>query len=651
MIEFGIVEIKHIYGKNVNRNLTATQQDYAVFLPATSGFYSTFVGKQRYGNYVDPVRIPKSFKSGVEGLNYLEPEKGEFYYRWCLYSAGHANLDLTKFDESEDMFRNRDRSTSWVLGDSGGFQIGKGVWEGEWRDPTSAVVHATMADCVSKGIETVPLLDNDGNPTYDKKGNPKTTKVNHVKLYQARLDAAQKKREQVLAWMDALMDYGMVLDIPAWVERSPAGKLATGITSYDEAVDATIYNNEYFMKHRTGNCKFLNVLQGETHTQADDWYSKMKDFCDPAIYPDNHFNGWSMGGQNMCDAGLVLRRVVALKFDNLLQEDKHDWMHFLGTSKLEWACFLTDIQRAVRKYVNPKFTISYDCASPFLATANGQVYVTTEVDDRSKWVYRMVPSVDNKKYAQDSRLFKDAVIQDGIFNVFDPSPLIDQVEIKDICIYSHGVPNWAAVNNDKVNHSKLFTEPVYLNDPKYWLTLGDANKINKIGKTSWDSFSYAILMGHNVWSHVNAVQKANEAYDNGIIPRMLVNEIHQFKLVKDVIDEIIACPDQTAAIKMINEYNRMWQGIPGTRGNTGKNIVNIETTTTTNYVAESIITEKVEKLRKLELTEFKSTANSLFEFDDNDITLDVDTDDIEFTEEDELNLSNLEDSIKHEKTV
>ena len=28
---------------------------------------------------------------------------------------------------------------------------------------------------------------------------------------------AQKKREQVLTWMDAYMDYGMILDIPAWV--------------------------------------------------------------------------------------------------------------------------------------------------------------------------------------------------------------------------------------------------------------------------------------------------------------------------------------------------------------------------------------------------------------------------------------------------
>ena len=28
------------------------------------------------------------------------------------------------------------------------------------------------------------------------------------------------------------------------------------------------------------------------------------------------------------------------------------------------------------------------------------------------------------------------------------------------------------------------------------------NKIGKEGKTSWDSFSYAIMMGHNVWMHI-----------------------------------------------------------------------------------------------------------------------------------------------------
>ena len=110
----------------MNFNLTEAQKDYAHFLPATSGFYATFIGKQMSTDYVDPSRIPSNFNHGVESLNYLNPNEGQFQYKWCLYSAGHADLDLSKESPKEDMFRKRDRSTSWVLGDSGGFQIGKG---------------------------------------------------------------------------------------------------------------------------------------------------------------------------------------------------------------------------------------------------------------------------------------------------------------------------------------------------------------------------------------------------------------------------------------------------------------------------------------------------------------------------------------------
>jgi hypothetical protein len=499
----------------MNKNLTATQNDYAVFLPATSGFYATFIGKQRYNNYVDPARIPQAWGAGMESLNYLEPEKGEFYYKWCLYSAGHANLDLNKTDEGEDMFRNRDRSTSWVLGDSGGFQIGKGVWPADWKDP----------NC------------------------PK----------------AQKKREQVLKWMDTLMDYGMCLDIPAWVARSPAGRAATGINSYDEAVQGTYINNDYFINNRTGACKFLNVLQGENHADAEDWYQRMKKYCDTSIYGDKAFNGWAMGGQNMCDIHLVLKRLVALRFDGLLEKGQHDWMHFLGTSKLEWATLLTDIQRAVRKYHNENFTISFDCASPFLATANGQIYIQTETEDRTKWVYRMVPSADDKKYASDTRLFKDAVIQDGIFKNFESSPLIDQVQMKDVCIYGAGTPKPGVTNPDPMN-------------PNDWLVEPDKNKLGKVSnRTSWDSFSYAIQMGHNVWSHINAVQTANQKYDTNVVPAMLVQEKFDRIYFRDVVDAIFAANNRADADAIIESFDKFWQAIIGTRGATGKKTVNAST--------------------------------------------------------------------------
>ena len=474
-------------------NLTAKQKDYAVFLPALSGFYATYVGKQRHDpNYVDPARIPADFENGIEGLNWLNPDAAYFPYQWALYSAGHAELDVNKHSPKEDMVRNRDRSKSFILGDSGGFQIGKGVWEGDWKNP----------NC------------------------PK----------------AQKKRELVLTWMDAYMDRGMILDIPAWVARSPAGRAATGINTYMEAVQGTYINNDYFMKNRTGACKFLNVLQGENHADADDWYDRMKKYCDPKQYAQP-FEGWAMGGQNMCDVHLVLRRLVELRFDGLLEKGLHDWMHFLGTSKLEWACLLTDIQRAVRKYHNEQFTISFDCASPFLASANGQIYIQTEITDREKWVYRMVPSVDDKKYSTDSRRFRDAVLQDNLFANFTDSPVSERCTIKDVCIYKPG----------------------------------DLNKIGKEGRTSWDSFSYAIQMGHNVWSHLTAVQEANRQYDQGIVPRMLVQENFERIYFRQVVDEIFATSDKGKALDLIEKHSKFWMSIIGTRGATGKKTVNAST--------------------------------------------------------------------------
>ena len=505
----------------INEDLTATQKDYAHFLPALSGFYATYVGKQRFDEYVDKSRIPSNFRNGIESLNYLNPNQGQFKYRWSLYSAGHAELDINKHSPKEDMIRNRDRDYSWVLGDSGGFQIGKGVWEGDWKDPSC----------------------------------PK----------------AQKKRDGVLRWMDEYMDYGMILDIPAWVARSPAGAKATGISTYGEAVTATRINNDYWMRNRNGNCKFLNVLQGETHEDADDWYDQMKDYCDPKKYPNDHFNGWSMGGQNMCDVHLVLRRIIELRYDGLLEKGIHDVMHFLGTSKLEWATLLTDVQRAIRKHHNENFMATFDCASPFLATANGQIYIQNETPDRGKWTYRMVPSVDQLKYATDTRGFRDAVLQDGIFKNFQDSPLTDGLLINDICTYAKG-------DRNKIGVPKVSAGEVELDKHDQPVLDNQGNPIvRKKDSTSWDSFSYAIQMGHNVWSHINAVQEANRQYDAGIVPNMLVQERFDRLFFRDIVEEIFATSSKDRALALIDEHSKFWMGIPGTRGAIGKKTVNSAT--------------------------------------------------------------------------
>jgi hypothetical protein len=151
----------------------------------------------------------------------------------------------------------------------------------------------------------------------------------------------------------------------------------------------------------------------------------------------------------------------------------------------------------------------------------------------------MVPSVDDKKYATDNRIFRDAVISDGVFKNFEDSPLTAELKVSDICTYAPG----------------------------------DLNKIGKEGKTSWDSFSYAIQMGHNVWSHINAVQEANRQYDNNIVPNMLVQEKHDRVFFRDVVEEIFSKSTKEESFQVIKDHEKFFMSIRGTRGYTGKNII------------------------------------------------------------------------------
>jgi hypothetical protein len=229
--------------------------------------------------------------------------------------------------------------------------------------------------------------------------------------------------------------------------------------------------------------------------------------------------------------------------DGLLEKGKHDWIHFLGTSKLEWAVFLTDIQNGIRKYYNENVDVSFDCASPFLATANGLVYTCNRYEDRGKWTYKMEDTADDKKYHSDNRTFRDAVLQDGIHTEFEDSAISGRLTVSDVCTYSPTC----------------------------------TNKLGKVGRTSWDSFSYLLLMAHNVHRHVEAVQEANRLYKSRTaIPDMLVHETFNRVYIADLVNEILSAP-YGKAMQLIKENDRYLSEVIGTGVNAGKKELNSKT--------------------------------------------------------------------------
>jgi hypothetical protein len=403
-------------------------------------------------------------------MNFLNEEQGYFTYKYGLYSAGHAQLDLTKSLTQESMIQDRDRNKTLILGDSGGFQIGKGVLKFDWLD-------------------------------FEGKN-------------------ANKTRQSILEWLECTADWSMMLDVPTWAcDHNHTEK--TGLKTFEDCLEKTKFNNEYFLKNRLGQTKFLNVLQGGDWERAEQWYNGVKEFSDPTVWGDKAAEGWAMGGANMSMMDVTLKRLMTMRDDGMLKGK--NWMHFLGTAQLDWACFLTLIQRQIRKHINEEITISFDCASPFIATAHGLVY-TNPQHSTKRWSTIMEKAPDSKALAGSKIPFP----WDG--------EISSRITMGDLCWYKPGM----------------------------------LNKIGKEGKTSWDSFSYALLMGHNVWMHIESVQRANREYDAGRYPYMMRNENGDHKYFRDIVDSIFATTNRAEAEDIIEKYDRYWMDIIGTRGFKGK---------------------------------------------------------------------------------
>jgi hypothetical protein len=327
-----------------------------------------------------------------------------------------------------------------ILGDSGGYQIGKGVLKFDWLN--------------FEGPE------------------------------------ANKTRKKILEWLELTADWSMMLDVPTWAcdhIHSPK----TGLKTFDDCLDKTKFNNKYFLDNRLGQTKWLNVLQGSDWDTAEKWYNGVKEFSDPkGPYAGREAEGWAFGGANMCKMDITLKRLMTLREDGLLKGK--NWIHFLGTAQLDWSCYLTQIQRQIRKHINEEITISFDCASPFIATAHGLVY-TNAVHTPKRWSVIMDKAPDNKSLSGSDIPFP-----------FE-STIGRRLTMADIAYYNLGIRKTDA-ELGKVKFDHL--------NPEHYHEVPRLNKLGKIpNKTSWDSFAYALMMGHNVECHIVAVQRAQQLMD------------------------------------------------------------------------------------------------------------------------------------------
>jgi len=170
----------------------------------------------------------------------------------------------------------------------------------------------------------------------------------------------------------------------------------------------------------------------------------------------------------------------------------------LGTAQLDWSCYLTLIQRQIRKHINEEITISFDCASPFIATAHGLVYTNSQHTPK-RWSVIMDKAPDNKALAESDIPFPWE------------SEIGRRLTLGDICYYDLGErKSDAELGLNKNGKQIIFNHT----DPDHYRVCPKLNKLGKIpNRTSWDSFAYALMMGHNVYQHIVAVQRAQQLMD------------------------------------------------------------------------------------------------------------------------------------------
>lgn len=369
------------YFADGRKDLTFGFKDRPLYLPAISNAYVRTASWKTL-NLDGPRKgaVPSFLEHEYDSFNFFKRDKGAYSLSHALFSAGHANLNPDKQD-AEAMIQERNRDDTWVLGDSGGYQIASGLLKYDWDKPPKA----------------------------------------------CRSDI----RYKILEYLEQTADYSMVLDIPTRALDNPAAK---DITRFEDCLAQTKQNNEFFLKYRKNKTQYLNILQGRTVEECDMWYNNVKHY---------DFEGWAMGGHQNLALSLILRRFIIMRDEKMFEANangvKRNWVHMLGQSRPAQFCFYNTIQRELRKQLNdPDFQLSGDSASPYLQTANGNAFIGS-YHKTSRLSYLADGFPDSKKLLGSDMLVLDW-LKANVFPKYDGAEFVDnwtvmdKMRIKDLCV-------------------------------------------------------------------------------------------------------------------------------------------------------------------------------------------------------------------------
>lgn len=318
----------------------------AIYLPAVNSSYVTTVAR--------PLPQGRRFPSGLtpKDLMFWEPNN-LWEYRYLLHSIGQYKVGTDPHIAISPVYR----TNSTLIGDSGGFQIGKGTLKG----------------------------------------------LTHLKNKQMKADVAVQAwrnesaaRDWITNWLTSECDYAMTIDMPLWARAERGVNSPFHLCSGEQLMAMTDQNLRYIDAVSPAHVKWLNVIQGGS--QIGDvlaWWDQVKWF---------RKGGWALAGSAGIAGGLFyMMSVLLIMRDEGAFDPGQNWLHVLGVSTPFWAVALTAIQKGLR-YTNPELKVSFDSSSPFLDGGRYEDVALTPLfgKDTSTWSIKKVKAPQQPSHTDDN---------------------------------------------------------------------------------------------------------------------------------------------------------------------------------------------------------------------------------------------------------
>ena len=329
--------------------MSMISSQYAVYLPAVNSSYAKEVLKALPAN--------RSFPQGLDlqDLIFWDRNNRLWHHNEILHSVG-----LHKYGSVIDNAVTRMGQTDcFLVGDSGGFQIGKGELKGY---------------------------------------KPLHKRLTSVQAMDVWRDAYELKR-WIVSWLETHCDYAMTLDMPLWATMEGNAKSPFHKCSVAELTALTAQNLKFIDSHRENRTKWLNVIQGLDTDSIKAWWDAVKWFdCE----------GYALAGKAGADGGIVqvLRTLLTMRDDGAFMH-KHRWLHVLGVSTPQWAIYLTAIQQALRESVGTDIRVSFDSSSPYRTGGEFEQIceMPTFEQKPSTWTIKAVNSPQSLRFYKSTECF------------------------------------------------------------------------------------------------------------------------------------------------------------------------------------------------------------------------------------------------------